>query len=86
MRYKLAPTFEDDRQWLEQLRRSVYRDLFFATWGNWDEVRAPAHDGHDSGVMADSVPAARRTLFRPDGGQFGVRSGKVSAMPGMPLP
>ena len=44
------------------------------------EVRVPAHDGHDSGPMADTIPAAWRTVFRPDGGQFGGRSGTLSAM------
>ncbi len=43
MRYKLVPALEDDLQWLEQLRRSVCRDLFFATWGNWDETRHLRH-------------------------------------------
>ena len=35
-------------------------------------LRAPAHDGHDSGVMADSIPAACRTPFRCDDGHFGA--------------
>jgi ribosomal protein S18 acetylase RimI-like enzyme len=43
MNYQLVATAEDDRQWLEQLRRSVYRALFFATWGNWDEARHLRH-------------------------------------------
>lgn len=43
-------------------------------------VRVPAHDGHDPGPMADSLPAAWRTAFQPDGGHFGGRSGTVSAM------
>ena len=43
MRYELVPVGVEDRQWLEQLRRSVYRDLFFATWGNWDEARHLRH-------------------------------------------
>lgn len=30
--YRLVPATESDQAWLEQLRRSVYRDLFFATW------------------------------------------------------
>jgi len=34
------------------------------------DVRAPGHDGHDSGMMADSVLVAWRTLFRRDGEQF----------------
>ena len=45
-------------------------------------LRAPAHDGHDSGVMADSIPAAWRTVFRSHAGQFGPISGMVSGMPG----
>jgi hypothetical protein len=43
-------------------------------------LRVPAHDGHDSGLMADSVPEAWRTVFRPDGGHFPDRSGTVSAL------
>jgi ribosomal protein S18 acetylase RimI-like enzyme len=43
MRYELILAIDRDRQWLEQLRRSVYRDLFFATWGNWDEARHLRH-------------------------------------------
>jgi ribosomal protein S18 acetylase RimI-like enzyme len=43
MRYELVPANDRDRQWLEQLRRSVYRDLFVATWGNWDEARHLRH-------------------------------------------
>src|SRR5690606_14982159 len=30
--------------------------------------------------MADTIPAAWRTVFRPDGGHFGGRSGTLSAM------
>lgn len=43
MKYQLIAATEEDRQWLEQLRRSVYRDLFFATWGDWDEGRHLRH-------------------------------------------
>jgi len=43
-------------------------------------VRVPAHDGHDSGAMADTVPAAWRTVFRPGGGHFRCWTGRVSAM------
>jgi len=44
------------------------------------KVRVPAHDGQDSGAMADTVPVAWRTVFRPDGGQFRCGTGRVSAM------
>ena len=43
-------------------------------------VRVPAHDGHDSGGMADTVPGAWRTVFRGDDGHFPRLSGMVSAM------
>ena len=43
-------------------------------------VRVPAHDGHDSEPMADTVPTAWRTVFRWHGGQFGGRIGTLSAM------
>jgi ribosomal protein S18 acetylase RimI-like enzyme len=43
MDHQLVEATPDDRMWLEQLRRSVYRDLFFATWGGWDEARHARH-------------------------------------------
>jgi ribosomal protein S18 acetylase RimI-like enzyme len=43
MRYELTPAAHQDQPWLEQLRRSVYRELFFATWGAWDEARHLRH-------------------------------------------
>jgi hypothetical protein len=46
----------------------------------WDQLRAPGHGGHESGMMADTVLAPWRTRFREDDGQFGVSSGMVSAM------
>lgn len=39
IKYRLIPATEQDRPWLERLRRAVYRDLFIATWGDWDEGR-----------------------------------------------
>ena len=43
MRYELVPALPSDRDWLEALRRTVYQDLFFATWGAWDEARHQRH-------------------------------------------
>jgi GNAT superfamily N-acetyltransferase len=43
MGYQLVPAAPEDQAWLEQLRRAVYRDLFFATWGGWDEGRHLRH-------------------------------------------
>lgn len=39
MRYRLVSARPEDEPWLERLRRAVYRDLFEATWGGWDEDR-----------------------------------------------
>lgn len=39
MKIELHPSTEEDRPWLETLRRAVYLDLFIATWGGWDEAR-----------------------------------------------
>jgi ribosomal protein S18 acetylase RimI-like enzyme len=43
MNYRLVPATPEDRAWLEDLRRAVYRELFFATWGGWDEARHQRH-------------------------------------------
>ena len=39
MRYRLVRAVVRDQRWLDQLRRSVYRDLFIAAFGRWDEAR-----------------------------------------------
>jgi ribosomal protein S18 acetylase RimI-like enzyme len=41
--YQLAPASASDATWLEQLRRSVYQELFAATFGGWDEARHTRH-------------------------------------------
>jgi ribosomal protein S18 acetylase RimI-like enzyme len=43
MGYQLTPASTHDQEWLQQLCRSVYGDLFFATWGAWDEARHLRH-------------------------------------------
>lgn len=43
MDYVLRIAAVDDYSWLEELRRQAYRDLFFATWGAWDEARHKRH-------------------------------------------
>jgi Acetyltransferase (GNAT) family len=43
MLYLLVPAMPEDKGWLEQLRRSFYQELFFATWGCWDEARHLRH-------------------------------------------
>jgi len=43
MRYRLVRAVVRDQRWLDQLRRSVYRELFIATFGSWDEARHVRH-------------------------------------------
>jgi ribosomal protein S18 acetylase RimI-like enzyme len=43
MRYRFIRAALHDRRWLDQLRRSVYRDVFLATFGRWDEARHVRH-------------------------------------------
>lgn len=45
MSYTLRPTNESDKAWLDQLRRLAYQDLFYATWGHWDETRHERQSG-----------------------------------------
>lgn len=43
MDYQLVAAVPEDQAWLEELRRAVYQELFFATWGGWDEARHLRH-------------------------------------------
>ena len=43
MRYRLLRAVANDQRWLDQLRRSVYKELFIATFGGWDEERHVRH-------------------------------------------
>src|SRR5689334_18121214 len=41
--YLLMPASDADQEWLEQLRRAVYQELFQTTFGGWDEDRHLRH-------------------------------------------
>jgi ribosomal protein S18 acetylase RimI-like enzyme len=43
MNYVLVPASEEDKEWLDRLRRDVYQDLFQTTFGGWDEARHARH-------------------------------------------
>jgi ribosomal protein S18 acetylase RimI-like enzyme len=43
MSYRMIAALPEDEAWLEDLRRSIYQDLFYATWGGWDEARHIRH-------------------------------------------
>jgi ribosomal protein S18 acetylase RimI-like enzyme len=69
-RYELIPAISADRDWLEQLRRSVYQELFRATWGAWDEARHVRQfeefiaEGHVWIIHVDGVRVGIVQLFR----------------------
>ena len=74
----LVPATSEDRPWLEQLRRAVYRDLFFATWGGWDEDRHLRHFAEcwaRGGIYRIEVDGERigmiQLLERPDAVEIG---------------
>ncbi len=43
MNYTLSVATPADHDWLENLRRLAYLDLYIATWGAWDEDRHQRH-------------------------------------------
>lgn len=43
MHYILRNSKDSDREWLDSLRRLVYRELFNTTWGGWDEAKHAEH-------------------------------------------
>jgi len=78
MGYQLVPAVPEDEAWLEQLRRAVYPELFFATWGGWDEARHQRHcaecwkRGGISRIEIDGVRVGMIQLFdHPDSIEIG---------------
>jgi ribosomal protein S18 acetylase RimI-like enzyme len=76
--YRLVPAVADDQPWLDHLRRSVYRELFIATFGDWDEERHVRHTsecwnrGHISIIEVDGVRVGMVQLFdEPDSVEVG---------------
>jgi ribosomal protein S18 acetylase RimI-like enzyme len=43
MKYKQVPVIDDDKPWLDGLRRAAYEELSDATFGGWDEARHARH-------------------------------------------
>ena len=70
--YRLRDAYESDNAWLDSLRREVYRDLFFATWGNWDEDRHTRHftsclsEGNIQIIEINQTPIGMLQLFNLD--------------------
>src|SRR5262245_50033728 len=76
--HELVPASNEDRFWLEQLRRDVYQDLFKATFGGWDEARhtrqfeACWDRGHISIIKINDARVGMIQLFEePDAVEVG---------------
>jgi ribosomal protein S18 acetylase RimI-like enzyme len=72
MQYVLRFARDSDKGWLEQLRRLAYRELFYATWGHWDESRHQRQfadcwqRGRIQLVEIDGHPVGMLQLFESD--------------------
>ena len=65
MAYQLVPASIGDQEWLERLRRDVYQELFFATWGGWDEARHARH-------VAECLIRGGLWIIHVDGARVGM--------------
>ena len=54
-----------DVDWLDSLRRSVYHDLFHATWGGWDEARHQRH-------LAECLSRGHISIIEAGGSRVGM--------------
>ena len=72
MTFTLRPADPSDRDWLDRLRRDVYRDLFDATWGGWDEARHLRHfaacweRGRIQVIVVDGADVGMLQVFEHD--------------------
>ena len=65
MKYRLTSAQPSDTAWLEELRRSVYQELFQATWGGWDEDRHRRH-------FNECIRAGNISIIELDGIRIGM--------------
>ena len=65
MNYRLIAALREDEAWLENLRRSVYQDLFYATWGGWDEARHVRH-------FSECIARGHIFIIEVDGSRVGM--------------
>jgi streptomycin 6-kinase len=67
--YRLRNASDADKSWLDSLRREVYKDLFDATWGKWDEERHLRHfascweAGNIQIIENNNIPVGMLQLF-----------------------
>jgi ribosomal protein S18 acetylase RimI-like enzyme len=65
MTYRLITASPEDEAWLENLRRSVYQELFHAKWGGWDEARHKRH-------FSDCIARGHIFIVEVDGTRVGM--------------
>ena len=65
MKYQLISALPSDEAWLENLRRSVYQELFQATWGGWDEARHMRH-------FSECITRGHIFIIELDGARVGM--------------
>jgi len=74
MNYTLKNAVEKDKAWLDSLRRDCYKNLFDATWGQWDEERHTRHfvacwdKGNIQIVEREDLPVGMLQVVDIDGG------------------
>lgn len=84
MNYRMVTASPEDEAWLENLRRSVYQELFYATWGGWDESRHKRHfaecvaRGHISIIEVDGIRVGMIQMFDE---AEGVEVGEIQVQP-----
>ena len=82
--YTLTDASSEDTAWLETLRRNVYQELFFLTWGGWDEARHQRHFADFleqrciSIISIDSSAVGIVQLFE---NEVGLEVGEIQIMP-----
>lgn len=70
--YDLRNSLETDNVWLDSLRREAYKNLFFETWGDWDEDRHTRHftsclsEGHIQIIEINQLHVGMIQLFDLD--------------------
>ena len=84
MGYRLLRAVARDQRWLDQLRRTAYRELFIATFGKWDERRHARHTrecwdrGHISIIQVDGERVGMiQILDQP----YSVEIGEIQIQP-----
>lgn len=85
LNYQLIAASAEDQAWLENLRRNVYQELFFATWGGWDEARHKRHfseciaRGHIFIIEVDSTRVGMIQIFEQANA---LEVGEIQVQPG----